>query len=177
MGNYQGGGNKGGGGFRGSDDRGGSRPPFQKKNFGGGDRGGERSTVMHKATCSECGNNCEVPFRPSGEKPVYCSNCFGSKKEGGDRGGRPDFANRGGKRDFTDRGSSRPDFRPTGGSDTSAKQLAEISQKLDRLIHAIDRMSETKKETPATGSVLAKAPTKKEAPAKASKKKVAAKKK
>ena len=32
---------------------------------------------MYKATCSDCVQTCEVPFRPSGEKPVYCSNCFG----------------------------------------------------------------------------------------------------
>lgn len=37
---------------------------------------------MYTATCADCGNRCEVPFRPSGDKPVYCSNCFdgGSKK-------------------------------------------------------------------------------------------------
>ena len=31
---------------------------------------------MHQATCSKCGNDCEVPFRPSGTKPVFCSKCF-----------------------------------------------------------------------------------------------------
>ncbi len=31
---------------------------------------------MHKATCAECGNECEVPFKPSGDKPVYCKECF-----------------------------------------------------------------------------------------------------
>jgi CxxC-x17-CxxC domain-containing protein len=36
---------------------------------------------MHKATCSECGNSCELPFRPSGDRPVFCSNCF--EKQGG----------------------------------------------------------------------------------------------
>lgn len=57
----------------------------------GGDRGGfgrgdrERPT-MHEAVCSECGKDCEVPFRPTGDKPVYCSYCFGKKEEaGGDR--------------------------------------------------------------------------------------------
>jgi len=36
---------------------------------------------MHTATCAECGKSCEVPFRPTGNKPVYCSDCF--KKNGG----------------------------------------------------------------------------------------------
>lgn len=35
---------------------------------------------MFEAVCDECGNTCQVPFRPSGDKPVYCSNCFGGKK-------------------------------------------------------------------------------------------------
>ncbi|HCB35672.1 MAG TPA: hypothetical protein DEP25_03460, partial [Candidatus Taylorbacteria bacterium] len=47
---------------------GGDRP-----NFRGGDRG-ERE--MFKATCAECGRPCEVPFRPSGDRPVYCKDCF-----------------------------------------------------------------------------------------------------
>lgn len=31
---------------------------------------------MFTATCSSCGNVASVPFRPSGAKPVYCSDCF-----------------------------------------------------------------------------------------------------
>ncbi len=31
---------------------------------------------MYEATCSSCGNVAQVPFQPSGDKPVYCSNCF-----------------------------------------------------------------------------------------------------
>lgn len=26
--------------------------------------------------CAECGNDAMVPFRPRGERPVYCSDCF-----------------------------------------------------------------------------------------------------
>lgn len=31
---------------------------------------------MHKATCASCGKICEVPFRPTGSKPVYCKDCY-----------------------------------------------------------------------------------------------------
>ena len=31
---------------------------------------------MYPATCSECGKSTEVPFQPSGEKPVYCFDCY-----------------------------------------------------------------------------------------------------
>ena len=44
-----------------------------KRTFGG--RSSDRPT-MHKATCSNCGKECEVPFRPTGSKPVYCRDCF-----------------------------------------------------------------------------------------------------
>ncbi len=40
---------------------------------GGFDRGPRE---MHKVTCSECGKECEVPFQPSGDRPVYCKDCY-----------------------------------------------------------------------------------------------------
>jgi len=33
----------------------------------------------HKATCSECGQECEVPFKPTPGKSVYCFECFKEK--------------------------------------------------------------------------------------------------
>lgn len=35
---------------------------------------------MHKAVCSECGQECEVPFKPTEGKPVFCKECYRSKK-------------------------------------------------------------------------------------------------
>ncbi len=55
--------------------------------FGGGSRGTGGPREMHTATCSACGKECQVPFVPSGEKPVYCSDCFQSQRGGGSRGG------------------------------------------------------------------------------------------
>lgn len=55
------------------------------RGFGGGS-GGPRPP-MHKATCSECGAGCELPFRPNGDRPVFCSNCFAAKQDDG--GSRP----------------------------------------------------------------------------------------
>lgn len=46
-----------------------------RRDFG---RSGSGDRRMHKATCADCGKLCEVPFKPTGEKPVYCSNCFAS---------------------------------------------------------------------------------------------------
>jgi len=52
--------------------------------FSGG-RGGGRSfdrgpREMHKAICSECGKECEVPFKPTEGKPVFCRDCFAKKR-------------------------------------------------------------------------------------------------
>lgn len=49
---------------------------------GGGSRGGYSSgpREMFSATCSSCGREAQVPFRPSGTKPVYCSDCFTSRR-------------------------------------------------------------------------------------------------
>jgi len=35
---------------------------------------------MHKATCSECGQECEVPFKPTEGKPVYCKECYRKRR-------------------------------------------------------------------------------------------------
>ncbi|MBS3169318.1 DNA-directed RNA polymerase [Candidatus Woesearchaeota archaeon] len=35
---------------------------------------------MHKATCSECGSECEVPFKPTEGKPVFCRDCYRKRK-------------------------------------------------------------------------------------------------
>ena len=52
----------------------------------GGNRGGGRNfdrgpREMHKAVCSECGKECEVPFKPAGDRPVYCKDCFMKKRK------------------------------------------------------------------------------------------------
>jgi len=67
------------------------------------DRGGRdfgQRGQMFEAICAECGKTCEVPFRPSGDKPVYCTDCFAKRQgamprrsEGRDFG-RPRFRER-----------------------------------------------------------------------------------
>lgn len=59
-------------------------------NRSGGNRSGgfqqrrpfnEGPREMHKATCSECGKECEVPFKPTEGKPVYCKECYAKKRK------------------------------------------------------------------------------------------------
>lgn len=42
--------------------------------------GGFQDRELHKATCSECGNECEVPFKPTEGKPVYCRECYRKRR-------------------------------------------------------------------------------------------------
>lgn len=47
----------------------------------GGGGGGQRQ--MHVAVCSSCGGEARLPFVPRGDRPVYCSDCFGRQRDGG----------------------------------------------------------------------------------------------
>ncbi len=52
-----------------------------------------RERVLHKAVCADCHKDCEVPFKPTGERPVYCKECFSKRKSGnafkGNHGNQP----------------------------------------------------------------------------------------
>jgi CxxC-x17-CxxC domain-containing protein len=49
--------------------------------FQGGYDRGPRET--HKAICSDCKKECEVPFKPSGDRPIYCRECYSKRKDSG----------------------------------------------------------------------------------------------
>ncbi len=88
----------------------------------GGSRGfgGRGDREMFHAVCANCGNDCEVPFNPTGSKPVLCSNCFSK-----DQGAEP--------RRFSDRGPRREPSRD-GGAPKNNRQLDEINRKLDEVL-------------------------------------------
>lgn len=48
---------------------------YRNRNFG--DR---PPREMHKVVCSDCGKETEVPFKPDGERPVYCQDCYKKRK-------------------------------------------------------------------------------------------------
>ncbi len=49
--------------------------------YQGGGFGGPRE--MHKAVCSECKKECEVPFKPREDRPIYCKDCYSKRKNEG----------------------------------------------------------------------------------------------
>lgn len=102
------------------DGRGGGR-----RSFGGGFRGrgsygrdSRDNREMTDAVCSNCGKNCKLPFRPTGDRPVYCSDCF---EKMGDRGERRSF--------------DRPRFTERRGHDNQSKvQFEAMNAKLDKIL-------------------------------------------
>ncbi len=48
-------------------------------------RAGGANRTMHEVICSACGKTAMVPFVPSGDRPVYCSECF-AEQRAADRG-------------------------------------------------------------------------------------------
>lgn len=123
------------------DDRSGGGRSFGRRSFGGSGRDQMRSQ-MHKAVCAECGNGCEVPFFPSGDRPIYCSNCFEKRRNdngnSGDSGrrnfSRPNFDNR---RSFSG-GGNRDNVRPPSDNGQLADQLKSINFKLDKILGVLE---------------------------------------
>jgi CxxC-x17-CxxC domain-containing protein len=171
---YQGtGGSRGGfrreGGFGGGD-----RPRFggPKRSFGGGFGGGNRAggapAGMHPAVCSDCGDECEVPFRPTGERPIFCGKCFGAKKGDFDGSRAP-------SRDY-----DRPSFTPRAAAPAAAdngamtRELQNVNSKLDQLIRAVETLASTltpKKESKKALEVVESVMTEEKPAKKAAKKK------
>jgi CxxC-x17-CxxC domain-containing protein len=94
--------NKSGGGRKFDDRKSGGR------SFGGGgggfrDRNSSGPMQKYKAICSKCGDDCELPFRPSGDRPVFCSTCFGQQNDSGAPRRDNNRGNFGGRSSFGDK--------------------------------------------------------------------------
>ena len=83
------------------------------------DSGRDRAT-MHNAVCDDCWDDCEVPFKPSSDKPVFCSECFGKNKS---------------------------NDRKSNNCEVSLEQFEMLSEKLDKVLEALG-VKDTKKEKP-----------------------------
>lgn len=57
-----------------------------QRNFNGGGRDGGRGNFnrspaqMHDAKCTDCGKDCQVPFKPKEGSPVRCRDCYSKTK-------------------------------------------------------------------------------------------------
>lgn len=102
---------------------------------------GMQEKRLYQVTCDKCGTDCEVPFRPTGERPVYCRPCLGK----GDAPERP---------------------RGNAGGDNS-EQFKVLNAKLDAILKALapaaPAAKTAKEEVVAKKEDAPKAPAKKKA--------------
>lgn len=162
------------GGDRGGDRRGGFRGRSDRGGFGGGRFGsrdrfedrGERQ--MYQAVCSECGNACEVPFKPTGSKPVLCNDCFRGGRE--DRGGRE---RREGGRDFGRRSFSESGSTAGLSAEHVNLQFSQLNEKLDKILKRLTPtyVREQADEVMGTDEATTEEPAELPKPKKVSKKK------
>lgn len=138
----------------------------ERRGFGGGgfnrfdrgrsDRGRGFDKPMFDAVCDNCGQDCKVPFKPTGQRDVLCNECF--RGEG-----------------HSDR-KPRFDRKPQGG-DSSARAIEQLNAKMERMLSMLEAIkasvvTEKPKNVLTVGLDEAKA-----APAKAEKAKKPAKEK
>lgn len=118
-----------------------ARKSFAIPSFGG--RDGPKPT-MHQAICSECNKECEVPFKPSGDKPVFCRKCFKNRTDTSPREaigspfGRnnPSLAGaRPSRKDFGERSFSKPQVHAS--ASVSQEQFEILNSKLDKILEAL----------------------------------------
>ncbi|MBU0646984.1 hypothetical protein KKC67_01980 [Patescibacteria group bacterium] len=134
MGNFNRGGGGGFGGNRGGGNRFSGGGDSERSGFRRDDRA---PAVMTQVVCDECKKPCEVPFRPTAGKPVYCNDCF---RKQGDSG-----RDRIPRRDFNDRPQfPKPSFGNNEVGNDVKKQLELLNFKLDKLILSIENLAQVK---------------------------------
>jgi CxxC-x17-CxxC domain-containing protein len=137
------------GGFRGGD-----RPHF-KKSFGGAKGGFSRGSrdfdgprQMYTATCANCGRTTEVPFRPTGERPVYCKDCFDKQAPQGR------FDRREAPRQFERR--EAPRITAPAGNDRAIEELKSqimgMNRKLDTAVSLLAEVAASLQQQPTQNS-------------------------
>jgi CxxC-x17-CxxC domain-containing protein len=110
---------------------------YSRDNRGNRSGGGNRSfdkprfnrerTEMFSATCANCGKQCEVPFRPTGNKPVLCRECFQNNRGADSRRpeqrsfDRPQFN----RDDNQNRNTNVPDYK---------MQFDMLNAKMDKIL-------------------------------------------
>jgi len=98
---------------------GGSRGGFGGRGRDSGSRD-RREMPMCDAVCAKCGKNCKVPFKPTGDKPVYCNDCFGNQ-----------------------RGEARPsgvDLAKGSSAGITSEQFQQLNNKLDQILDILNSL-------------------------------------
>ncbi|MFH1439656.1 MAG: CxxC-x17-CxxC domain-containing protein [Candidatus Woesearchaeota archaeon] len=87
----------------------------------GRDYRGKDKLEMHSVICDKCGVKCEVPFKPTSSKPIFCSDCFRKNDDSG-----------------RFNSGSRLNSGSKSNADGSKLDFDKINQKLDKIMKALD---------------------------------------
>ncbi len=91
---------------------------FDRPNRQGRERQGNRfERRFYQVICEECKKECEVPFKPSQDRPVYCKECF-SKRKGGSS--------------FSEKFDTRPKERDFNSMSHSNEQQGDEGRRFDK---------------------------------------------
>ncbi len=112
-----------------------------RRSGGGGGRDFNRPQMMHKTICSNCGKECEVPFKPNGSKPVFCRECFQKNRSSDSPRSDNNFPRRS---NFENRGNDRTNNRPTE-QPQYKQQFEALNAKLDKILNLLNTKEEVKK--------------------------------
>jgi CxxC-x17-CxxC domain-containing protein len=112
---------------------------FNRRRGGRGrfNRDGREDKRMFDAVCSNCGKNCQVPFKPTGNKPVYCDDCFGK------------MGNRSARRPCNRSRFSGDKHR----EDQYKAHFESVNAKLDKILSLL-QPAPAPKPVPATGEIM-----------------------
>jgi CxxC-x17-CxxC domain-containing protein len=97
-----------------------SRDRFSGRGGGFRSRDSSGKQEMFRVVCASCGEKCEVPFRPTDDRPVYCRDCY--KKQNSSRHAQ----DRDAKRSYSN------------SSGSSSAELADINAKLDKILNILE---------------------------------------
>lgn len=114
--------------------------------------GDREDRQMFPAVCDNCGKDCEVPFKPNGSKPIYCSDCFRKMGDNDNRGDRTDRYDRFESKEFNDRPKfekrdfPRVESKPTTSSTNFNQQFDHLNTKLNKILALLEGKNLSEKE-------------------------------
>lgn len=109
---------------------------------------GPKEVQLFKATCTTCGKPCEVPFRPDGQKPVLCRDCFSSKNSSptsNERFGKPNRDNNAPRYENRSETFRQPAASTQTGTD-HADMLRKISSLENKVSEILTLLKQAKEE-------------------------------
>jgi CxxC-x17-CxxC domain-containing protein len=104
---------------------------------------------LHDAVCAECGNDCKVPFFPTGERPVYCSDCFEKRDSGDDRARAPRRSNFD-RPNFSEKRNYSAPAASNRNQEDDSKKFDLLNAKLDKVLKTLNFMINKDKDAEPT---------------------------